>query len=131
MLKIEYSNNSNNIGNLIFQDGWQGRIYLDTDIDLIDHEYEIEVKVDANLLEIPISKTLKQYYSLSIGVKNNLLEAIALIPLCDKVTITALSGQTYIAKDLSLTDSKLVGSYYQGTLRFYTEVNVSRGQNKL
>jgi len=130
LLKITYSNEGQNINGLIFQDAWIGKIYLDTDIDLITPEYEMEVNTDLNLKEIPVSKTLKKYMSFSCGVKSYVMESLLIASLCNNVNITSKSGQEYKAIDLTIETAKKIGSYYDITMRFYEEIQVNRGLNE-
>ena len=130
-LTVTYSNNSNNINELIFQDGWVGRIYLDTDITKLEVEYDDNVQKDASMNDIVLQSTVKQYYTFNFGAKNNYVEALKIISLCNHVVIKDEKGEIFIAKDIKFSINKKEGSYYNCSFRFYTKIIINRGENKL
>ena len=129
-LTILYSH-SNNLDNIRFQDGFIGNVFLNTDINLIDFDYEKEVEKDANEKEITIKYVLTEYFTFNFSVTNYAVEALKVIPLCDNVIIIPKSGINLQAYDISLDPPKLVGSLYQCTMRFYTKKVIDRGDNKI
>lgn len=130
MLKLEY-HNSNNIEDFIFQDSFYGVEYFDTDITLINLEYEKEILTNGNEEETVINTILKETFSIQFNAKNHFLETLKIIPFCDTVTITAESGKIYEAKDLTIEAGHFTGSTYQTVISFYTNKIISRGVNIL
>ncbi len=98
-LKIEYWN-SVDLGDVLFQTGWKGKIYLDVEVERPDYNTTIESDVNGENKEIPKFKKLEKVYKFECPMQEDLVDAFKFIQLCDNIEITLQTGETVVVDQL-------------------------------
>lgn len=104
-LHIEYWN-SVDLGEVLFQDGFKCKLYLDVEVERPDYNTTIESDLNGENREIPKFKKLEKVWKIpDLYMQEDLLDAFEFMQLCDNIEITLQTGETIVCDWLRVEPS--------------------------
>lgn len=98
-LKIEYWNTTD-LGDVLYQDGYKNRLYLDVEVERPDYNTTIESDLNGDNEELPRFKKWEKVYKFECWMQEDLLDAFTFMQLHDNIEITLQTGDTIYVDQL-------------------------------
>jgi hypothetical protein len=102
-LVLEWGN-SCDFGNILYQNGFVNRLYLDVDVANPSYPIEEEAQPDGNNDPHPVWQKWQKLYRFEDVVPEYMLDALTLIPMHDTIYISLKSGEAGKVKEISISE---------------------------
>jgi len=91
-LKIEWWND-HDLGDVLYQDGYKNKIYLDVEVD--KPEYNVQIETDLNGDSSPITKFRRweKVYKFECWMQEDLVDAFSFMQIHDNIEVTLQTGE--------------------------------------
>lgn len=91
LLKIEWWNDTD-LGDVLYQDGYKNRIYLDVEVEKPEYNTVIESEMNGDNVEITKFRKWEKVYKFECWMQEDLLDAFSFMQIHDKIEVTLQSG---------------------------------------
>jgi hypothetical protein len=91
LLKIEWWND-HDLGNILYQDGFKNRIFLDVEVEKPEYNTVIESDLNGDAVEIAKFRKWEKVYKFECWMQEDLVDAFSLMQIHDNIEVTLQSG---------------------------------------
>lgn len=125
-LKIEWRN-SVDYGDVLYQNGFTNRIYLDVEMERPEYNVTTESDLNGANQEIPKFKKWEKVYKFTCWMQEDLVDAFTFMSTCDTIEVTPQTEETLIVQEGSMRveyEWEEAGCLAKATVSFVTDYAV-------